>query len=179
MKKVLLIAGQKRSGKDTLARFVKEELEHLGKSARVISFAQPMKEIIAVTLGISMEELDDLKNNSDNPHRGYLQRFGTEAMKPWFGKNVWADLAIKKIQEAEEEIIIISDFRFPEEGEKFPTLFDTTTVKVIRKGLPTDLSDLHISERALEDFKFSGEIYNDGDLIDLKASALVVTSWLL
>lgn len=177
-KKVLLIAGQKRSGKDTLAQLIADELNRLGKKTSVKSFAYPMKEIMAVTLGVTQQELEDLKNDSDNPHRGYLQRFGTEGMKPWFGKRVWTDLAMQSVNDSSSEIIIFADFRFPEEGIYFPTYHNTTTLKVHRPGLTSDSADMHISERALENYLFDRDVVNDGDLTDLRASALEIAQWL-
>lgn len=177
-KKVLLIAGQKRSGKDTLANLVKDEVQRLGKTVEVMSFAYPMKNILAITLGITMEELDDLKNDVNNPHRGYLQRLGTEGMKPWFGKSVWTNLAMEVARKSEADVVIFADFRFPEEGAQFPFKFDTTTLKVFRDSLKSDEADQHISERALDDYHFDMEVMNDGDLLDLRASALEVAQWL-
>ena len=177
-KKVLLIAGQKRSGKDTLAHLVKEELQRLGKTVEVMSFAYPMKEILSVTLGITMDELEILKNDPSNPHRGYLQRLGTEGIKPWFGKSVWTNLAMKVTRESEADVVIFADFRFPEEALPFPHEFETTTLKIFRDGLKIDKADQHISERALDNYPFDREVANDGDITDLKASALEVSQWL-
>jgi len=178
-KKVLLIAGQKRSGKDTLATLVSEEMQRLGKTVEIMSFAYPMKKILAVTLGITDEELDALKNDPANPHRGYLQRLGTEGAKPWFGDDVWSQLALKATRNSDADVIIFADFRFPEEGRGFPYEFETSTLKVYRPSLKTDNNDNHISERALDDYEFDYEVNNSSDLQELKASAIEVAHWLL
>ena len=177
-KKVLLIAGQKRSGKDTLAHLISDELNRLGTKTVVMSFASPMKTILAVTLGISLEELEDLKNEPSNPHRGYLQRLGTEGIKPWFGEDVWVRLAKEAVANSDAEVIIFADFRFPEEGSRLPLSFPTKTLKVTRPGLKADTADQHVSERALENWAFEYTVVNDGDVTDLKASALEVALWL-
>lgn len=162
MPKIICVAGQKRSGKDTFAKVLVAEGKLQGKTVEVMSFAEPMKTIIAITLGITLQELEDLKNGPKNPHRGYLQRFGTEGMKPYFGKQVWYNLLLQRIAESSADVVVVPDFRFPE--EVIPGALHT---KVVRPSLVIDEADQHISERALDDFEFDVVILNDGRLVDL------------
>ena len=162
MPKIVLIAGQKRSGKDTFAKILVDEAKLQGKTAEVMSFAEPMKDILAITLGITVKELEDLKNDASNPHRGYLQRLGTEGMKPYFGNDVWLQLTLKRIRNSNADIVIIPDFRFLEEE-----IGGATTVKITRPSLQVDAADLHISERALDDFYFDVQVLNDGNIANL------------
>ncbi len=170
MPKVIYVAGHKRSGKDTFGALLKEELEVYGKTVKLISFAGPMKQILSVTLGTNLATLDAKKNDPSYPHRGYLQRLGTEAMKPIFGDDVWVKLANIAITEATEDYCIITDFRFPEEFEG--CVVTPLAIKVERtSAVPLAGSFVHVSEYALAHFGFDEIIENNGTLKCLKKKA--------
>lgn len=170
MANVLAISGKKRSGKDWTAAAIKSELEQLGYSVDIIAFADPMKDILATTFGISLEQLDHYKNQNDRfklnfvdylsgehlesgDARVFLQRFGNEAMKSYFGPHVWRDLAIKRIAESDADYVIISDFRMPE--EVIPGM-----VSIRINSDSVDVTDTHRSENGLEDYLFDFELDN-------------------
>lgn len=146
-----MISGLKRSGKDYVALKIKE----LINKGSIISFAEPLKDIMAITLGYSKDELEDLKNNSNLEYRGYLQRFGTEAMKKHFGDDVWANLLLSKIKD--DEVTIVSDWRFKSEYNVLAKHHDVITVRVHNDNLTPDS---HISERDLIGFKFDHVLDN-------------------
>lgn len=169
MKTVILIKGLKRSGKDTTADIMVNMLQDK-HSVSKLSFAEPMKEILADTFDVSIGTIETVKNE-DKTHpilceskstlgnryvrfstdmRQILQRFGTEAMKKQFGNNVWVELAYNKIH---SDITIISDWRFKSELEylKYKGDVKVVTVQVIRAGQKN--TDTHISERDLDDVK--------------------------
>jgi len=167
-KLIILVSGKKRSGKDYFANMLKEYRSDI----RVMSFADPLKQIVADTFGISLSELEEYKNNPEKypivlPNesitnfRLILQRFGTEGMKPVFGKDIWQRLLIEEANKCSENIIVVPDFRFPEE------MFEgAITVKII--GSPDiDTGDIHPSEVSLEGFKF--DHYIDNSLKDPEA----------
>jgi hypothetical protein len=140
---VIQLSGKKRHGKDTVARLLKDKLPY----ATILSFAEPLKQILAETLDITLEELDIRKNN-DNEYRGMLQRLGTEAMKPIFGDTIWYDLLLKKIEALPiNYFVIIPDWRFIE--EIFPESFK---VRIIRPSIPLTGDD-HPSEVILDNYK--------------------------
>lgn len=177
MSKIIAINGKKRSGKDYNAKLLKEKLEDNGYSVAIISFAYPIKDIIAKTFNISVDDVELYKNESDEygleikvyPNnqpsgvikyidmREILQRFGTEAMKPYFGKAVWANLTYNKIEEMGCDYSIIPDFRFPEEYRD-----DIITVKVKNDVIDNSSTDSHSSENSLNDFNFNYIIDNTG-----------------
>jgi len=169
-KTIILIAGQKRAGKDYIGKIIKKETK-----GKILSFANTIKDIISVTFGITREELDLYKNQDfrygidifklQNTYRyevktlsfrEILQRFGTEAMKPIFGKNIWVKLVKKKIKLSNKDCFIIPDFRFLEEYKGIKKLkyknYKIITIKVINNNLVKN--DKHSSEKSLEDFKF-------------------------
>lgn len=185
MKTVILIKGLKRSGKDTTADIMVRKLQ--GKHiVSKLSFAEPMKEIIADTFNVSIGTIETVKNE-DSTHpilcearplggghyirfhtdmRLILQRFGTEAMKKQFGDDVWVELTYKKII---SDIIVISDWRFKSELEYLKKQSDVKviTVQVVRAGQIS--TDTHISERDLDDVKCDFVLYNiTGELENLE-----------
>ena len=116
-KEIILLNGLPRSGKDTFADYM---VEHHGY--KKLSFASALKTIISKTFNISMELLDDLKNNDGMIYEGndkfqismrdILRRFGTEGMKPFFGEDIWARLVYNEILKSSHNKFIIADFRF-------------------------------------------------------------------
>lgn len=182
MKTVILINGLPRAGKDTVADFLVENFNYVKSS-----FAAPMKNIIANTFGITLEELDTFKNNTDEygveikvyPNnqpqqtikytnfRDILRLFGTEGMKPEFGNDVWSDLLYNKVQKSENDLHVIADYRFmceyqPQDGIKI--------VKILvmdDRELPTEghASDVELYQNNVE---FDYVIDNTGTLIELE-----------
>ena len=185
MKYLLLINGLKRSGKDHSTNKI---ISYVGEeNSKRISFASPIKQIIAETFNIKLNDLEDYKNNIDSfgieikeyqdnqadsiikyiDFRTILQRFGTEAMKPIFGNNVWAKKAIDMVIDNKKEWNIITDFRFLSEYEESKKAskkynFELITINIINEDLP--FSDTHASEMELKDnnFEFDFVINNTG-----------------
>jgi hypothetical protein len=170
MSQVILINGKKRHGKDFIASLLKNSLEAKGKSVEIISFADPMKQIIATMFGITEEELDEYKNDTMTyslqvvdlydgtteyvtNFRTLLQRFGNEAMKPMFGDLVWRNLLYSKTVCSEADYILVPDFRFYCEK-----IEEAITINVFNNSIPS--SDKHTSETELENYEFDYYINN-------------------
>ena len=186
MKNVILINGPARSGKDTIAKYMKEELNKREINVEILSFAEPLKQIIADTFDISLTTLEYYKNNADNisiecikenrndfqvlevtNFRRILQRFGTEGMKPVFGNNVWANLVVQKIKQSNAEVFIIPDFRFQIEADTILKLENEDIAHCYFISIHSDMSttseNKHISENDLKDFEFDYIINNMKD----------------
>lgn len=159
-KLIIQLLGQARSGKDFTAVKLKAYFESQGMSVDVMSYAAPMKRITATLFNISLEQLDEYKNDyyrfhinlidmTDGQHgfdtnfREFLQRLGNQAMKPEFGDSVWADLMKANIDKSTADIIIIPDCRFNVELETIGGI----TVRVVNHSLPTPMN--HASELEL------------------------------
>jgi len=168
-KTVILVSGYKRSGKDFVSSLLQGSLD----SSVLYSLAKPLKDIIAKTFNISLENLEHYKNVGEHifthteakkengepitDFRSVLQIFGSEAMKKWFGDSVWVDVFLK--QKFEEDTIIITDWRFPVEYEKIKDKFSRViTVRVEDKNIIN--TDMHSSETAIEDFLVDFRIDN-------------------
>ena len=177
MRQVFLINGKKRAGKDYVANILKAQMEKRGYKVAVVSFADPLKKVVAGTFGITLEELDEYKNNPQEypimipagertfrqiDFRYILQMFGTEGAKPVFGDDIWASLARDFCEEQFQngiDIIIIPDFRFKVEFLTFSeTRFleddiDVKTIYISNISIPVN-SDRHASETELDTFSF-------------------------
>ena len=172
--KIFLISGFKRAGKDFIAEYMNDKLV----GSNIISFAKPMKIILAKTLGITLEEVELFKNepegygvevkaypNNQNQVvikytnlREMLQLFGTEAMKPLFGDNVWAELAENRARRM-GGTIIIPDFRFTCETDVWDEeLYDVIEVRIQDDKIAS--TDMHASETELNTHTFDYYINN-------------------
>lgn len=169
-KTLILISGKKRAGKDTASAILKGLLVN----SEVTSFAKPLKEILAVTLGVSIEELEDLKNDETNIEiwdknlkdfrvitnfRRSIQALGTEGIRRWFGEGIWAETLIKQPLRVNTEYLIVSDWRYVKELEVLKHDFGQVITIRIENRLNTD-NDSHSSERDLEGFTFDYTIDN-------------------
>lgn len=186
-----MIGHKKRQGKATLAKMLADRT-----GGEIVHFAGPLKQIIADTFGMTLGELEHAK---DNPYEHYiqhsgwaeawkdgvefplgdrhsyrfiLQRFGA-VMKKHMGENVWANMAIKRINSVGQSVIIMPDMRFVIEYLVICRYFrreDVVTVKVSR-NCDNIGEDNHASETALDNFAFDYTISNDGTLDDLSLKA--------
>jgi len=148
---------------------------HHYNNVEQLSFAEPIKQIVCKTFGISMDELEYAKNNGRLKafikymrilylvvdFRLILQRFGTEGTKPIFGDNVWSDLLRSKITD-NNTIYIVSDWRFPIEA------IDSDIKVHIVNLKSSGTIDSHVSENALVDYKFDFVIDNSGTMEELE-----------
>lgn len=165
-KKIIQINGAKRSGKDTTADFIVDSIE----SSEKFSFSTPMKDIVSTTFGISMEDMELHKNNPDDfkieikdkdnkviqstDFRKVLQE-NSQSVKKHFGDTVWKDLLLKEVEKSDADLIVVADYRFPEEK------IDGATTVFIRND-DIESNDSHCSENALKDEKFDFILDNTG-----------------
>ena len=173
MAKLILVSGKKRSGKDYSTSLLAGSLRSRGYSVEVKSFAEPMKQIMSVIFGVSLGTIETAKNEPHNfpivmtqsnteanvvrfstDMRQILQRFGSEAMKPIFGDDVWVRLMDQYVQSSSADFIIVPDFRFL--IEHIPSAI---TIRV--KYNLAESADQHVSEIELDDFTFDYVLNND------------------
>mgnify|MGYP003704958807 CR=1 FL=1 len=134
MTKIILINGKKRSGKDFYASHIVQKLKEQEKSVEIMSFADPLKEIICNTFDISLETFNDYKNEKTKLYtqrkkltgydydmvtdfRTLIQRLGTEGIKPIFGD--WSASSARRYPVKDLVVDLIVDFvtRWKSSGE--------------------------------------------------------------
>lgn len=166
-KVIIQIGGFKRSGKDTISQMIANHYQSSGKLVDIFHYADPLKQIAASIFDISLEQLDDFKNNKtelwrfdkfENAYkvtdfREILMKIGNEAIKPVFGNDVWQKIIHEKIEKSEADIIIIPDFRF-----KVEHIPNAVTIRIINDDIVNDTD--HPSETELIDFDFDMSIDN-------------------
>lgn len=185
---IILIAGKKQSGKNTVADYIQAKYDYVQ-----MSFAEELKEQVCeyiASLGIDYFENGEVFNDEEikkqiipykhnkkkRTYRELLQWWGTEFTREFFNDNIWAEVVAENIKELWSGCnIVISDWRFENEfltiKEAFKDTHDIITIKIQRNSC--DTTDSHISEKALDDFKFDYVLTNNGtkeelyDKIDL------------
>ena len=158
--KVVLISGKAMSGKDTAASILKEIMEQDGKKVLTVHYADLLKYICKSFFGWNGEK-DDIGRN-------LLQKIGTNVIREQ-QPNYWVDFieSILLLFPNEWDFILIPDTRFPNEIIDMNNLFDTFSIRINRTDFESSLTDeqkQHISETALDNFKFDYYIDTISDL---------------
>lgn len=167
------ISGRKRSGKDTVGKYLAEHHQF-----SLDSFARPLKESIRIIYGWTHEHTDGDLKEVVCPYwnvtpRTVMQRMGTE-MGRQLDQDLWRkslERRLMKLMEQDEENIpvgvAITDVRFPNEADGIRALGGEVW-RVVRPSLGPQ-TDFHPSETGLDRYNFDREIVNDGSLDDLYA----------
>lgn len=187
MKALLGLAGQARSGKDTVASIVetilKEEVPelHIHRDA----FANRLKRSAANALGYKFDTIEEYRDWSDHikencevtvvdvqgngkhtenkiSGRQFLQFYGTEAHREIFGSEFWVEALLENPPEC--DVLVITDVRFPNEAEAIRELGGE--VWEIRRP-ETSAEPTHASEQPLSDDLIDFRILNDRGLDEL------------
>lgn len=160
MKKVILISGKGRHGKDSTAQALKRRYEENGKKVLIYHFADPLKMICENSYGW-------IKGDKGPVGRTILQHTGDVYRSN--KQDCWVKIASEIIKGCPEDIIIIPDCRYP--NETLVADKEQTVVILVKRPIENDLTDeqrKHSSENALNEYKFDFNLYNDGDLEHLE-----------
>jgi len=140
MKKLILITGYDRCGKDYLANYLS-----VYYNAEILYLADVLKDIVSDILNIGKEDLEKCKNtehswidiilNSDykisitkNCREFIINVAGI--LRKYLGKDVFINILINKINSSKKDIIIIPDVRFLIEYEKLRKEYNAMVVKI-------------------------------------------------
>ena len=114
MKKIIGIAGNARSGKDTVGHFIKDIFEEHGKNVHVVSFAAKLREELDAfcidKLGISAYTTDDEEKKIIRP---LLVCWGTEIRRK-INIDHWVQ-ALEQSMVHDNAYYIVTDMRFENE----------------------------------------------------------------
>lgn len=153
------IAGQARSGKDTAAKYL---LNKLGGNWSIASFADPMKAMLNAIDVDTSDEAKDLPSNQYGVSTRYmLQTLGTEWGRDGIGSNFWIDVFARSNA---GQCVIVPDVRFENEADlirKHGFLIHMEGRGGIEGG--------HISEQSLPVKDGDIVITNNGSLSELYA----------
>jgi hypothetical protein len=161
---IVLITGNKGSGKDTMADYLVKKYEFTK-----YAFARPIKEAIKIIFDWSDNDLNkgELKEKKDNKYgispRDILQWFGTEVFQyyinkdfPEFekkiGRGIWVNSFLNWRNKYKYlKNIVISDWRFPHEQEIILNNIKDEKIKFIKvirniENIDTHESEIHIRD---------------------------------
>jgi len=205
-KTIVMLCGSAGSGKDTSFNFMKKQIEKTKESINIcnLSFGRALKEIVADLCKLFLnenylyQEMDNYGYKeqvrpehtiywSDNDKgeslviRKLLQIIGTDILRKQLGDDIFAKTILNKIDTifksiSEEQIVFITDLRFPNEqkcivdycknnGYKCITIYIRRTV---------NLSDTysHVSEKLYDQLEKDILIENCGSLLDLELECI-------
>lgn len=171
MTKLVAITGKRGHGKDTAAHAL---AEHGGFVH--MHFADPLREIVHIAYGITMEEMMDpiLKEKvlDRYPHlspRHVLTHVGTESFRH-FIDDTWVRALERRSKEYDK--VVISDLRFLNE-EKMLKANGATIIRVVNpRRNDTDAVSQHRSETEMDDIIPHITIFNEGTISELHTKVL-------
>ena len=174
--KVICISGKAGHGKDMAGKFIKECMESYGKIVVIAHYADLVKYICKTFF-----HWDGVK---DDYGRSLLQKVGTEIVRAE-NPNYWVDflISILSMFGGEWDYMIIPDWRYPNEAERFLEVgVETTRIRVVRPDYESSLTpeqQSHSSETVLDSYdKFDYTISATDQMQLLMKCAEVVTSLL-
>lgn len=184
---LVAMAGRKGSGKDTAAQvLVDHGWEAVSFAAPLKSMAYAIDPLVRVPAGVDRRWPDgallryrevvdalglDTAKNTVPDVREFLQRLGTEGVRDHLGRDVWAGLAMGTYRASTAPGVVITDARFPNEVEHVRA-HGGVVVRVIRPSLGVS-TDLHPSERALDDVDLDIDLVNDRDVETLRRRLVI------
>lgn len=178
-KKVIVLSGLARSGKDTLARCIVDARNEL-VSCRTIAFADPLREVCSIAFGIPLEDFThDRRKDAVVGEWGITPRqslvwVGTELFRNQVHPDIWIRATLSRIAKATEDVVIVTDARFENEITQLEVRFGAKhvfKVSVIRQdqavpSLPMAHTSEHFAIRnatpGASTFPFDLVVIHDG-----------------
>lgn len=169
--KLILISGKAGHGKDTLAGFMREQMEKSGKLVLITHYGDLLKYIC--------RSYFDWDGQKDEHGRHLLQHVGTDIIRKQ-NPDYWVEYirGILGMLGDEWDYVLIPDVRFPNEIEGMAA-FRPYHIRIIRPGFSmlTEEQQKHPSETALDDYPEHPwrVVMNNGTLQDLDMIARCIT----
>ena len=170
--KVILISGKAGHGKDTLAGYMKDEIEKYKKKVLIVHYGDLLKYIC--------RQFFNWDGKKDENGRTLLQYVGTDVIrkrKP----DYWVKFVSEMLSFFYDkwDYVLIPDVRFPNEIIGMSS-FNPYHIRIVRPGFSTLTAEQqkHPSETALDDYpdKPWHIIVNNGTLLDLKTCTMLLCS---
>ena len=150
------ITGKKRAGKDTLAKGLANHFQ-----LKQESFAGPLRNLTAELLGVTVEELEYIKEAPlaflDDRHspRTMMQTLGTEWGREMIHPELWVRSLFQRLPRAGA---VVCDVRFDNEAQAIQA-HGGIILRVVRPGQASE--DEHVSELGVSDQFITMELINN------------------
>lgn len=151
--RVIAFAGPAGVGKTTAAKFLTQE-PSLGR-VKVLSFATPMRAMVATILPLGMKAFtQENKNNPDHglcgkSPRRLLETIGTEWGKELIGRDIWMEIVANQIHSKDADTYVIDDLRTDEEARYIHDKFGGIVIELERDGV--DYLRNHVTAMPISD----------------------------
>lgn len=167
MTKIIAITGKRGAGKDSAAQGL------YGLDYVHMSFADPLREIVQIAYGITLEEmLDPVLKEQPVPYYPYLSprdiltKIGTQGFRDLIDDQTWVQCFLRRASKLER--VVVSDLRFLNE-ERILRTVDATIIRVVNPNrVDTDEVSQHRSETEMDQIVPHFTLINDGTIQDLQ-----------
>lgn len=165
MKKIIMISGSSfGAGKDTVGEMLEKKYTAAGKRVRHMAFADWVRMSLKMYYG-----WNGLK---DDNGRALMQHYATDEVR-FADPDYWAEVVARLAAATKEDwdVLIITDFRFPNEYTVMTKYFEFSeiyTIRVDREEIISKKHREHVSEHSLENFGYDVILNNSGTLEDLE-----------
>lgn len=156
--------------------------------AKIGLFADQRENMIYPDMIDSIDKsVNKLKINDDNWYedktditRNILQLYGSEIFRKRVDENWWVKQVRDRCIASQDDIIIVTDCRFPNEiTEMICNDYETVVIRINRNINTNELIASHDSETALDNWnEWDFIVENNGTLEDLRCSASVIVDYL-
>lgn len=173
MKTIIGITGPAGAGKDTAAQVLIDV-----RGYQRMSFADPIKAMLAAGLGLTPEQLNDPAGKEapidwiiGQTPRQLMQTLGTEWGRQLVHPDIWVRAMARMIESSPAQRIVIPDVRFENEAHAIRQMGG----KIIRlEGRHNPTVPGHISESGIEPNPADWPLRNTGSIAALQAAALTL-----
>lgn len=169
LKKIFIVSGKARNGKDTICNYIKEIVEEKNLKIINLSFGSYIKEYVKKITGWDGSE------ETKETVRTILQQVGTEVVRDNIDENFFVKRLIDdiKVYSYFFDIVTVSDARLVNEIEIPKAVFkDVVSINVERTNFESNLSlkeQKHRTETGLDNYNnYDYKIINSGTLEELK-----------
>lgn len=166
--KIYIICGKARSGKDTIASYIKKTYEEKGQRGVSIAYADHIKNYAKI--------ITNWDGSDETKPRELLQNLGTEVIREQIDQSFFVNRMTEdiKVYAYFFKAIIISDARYADEIDVIKERFkDAVSIHITRPNFTNELTDMqktHLSETGLDHYtNYDYVISNDGTIADLEA----------
>ena len=190
---IIGVTGKARSGKDTFAEMLAEELYGRTKKKFVLmAYATELKKRCQKDFDLSYEQLwGDDKEVEDKRYKnypaGHTKGLDEEPDVYWTAREImqaygqffrtihydfWVDYLFRTIEDKEYPNVIVTDVRHPNEADPVKEKGGIVIKVVSERSNKTDIhGETHISETAMDDYEADYVVRNDWGLSELRGSA--------